>query len=118
MRQIDVNNARWSFIIIRKGIVNTRILKGTNQQAMQMVNERGDLILLLVYFMAESDLHRQARIHRERAELFAQYASMAKFPETRQMYERLAIRESALADQFERQAAKSNGDDGGSGSHD
>ena len=48
MRQIDANNARWPFIIIRMGMVNTRIPKGTNQQAMQMVNERGDLILLLV----------------------------------------------------------------------
>ena len=62
--------------------------------------------------MTESNLRRQARIHRERAELFAQYASMGIFPETRQMYEHLATRESALADQFEREAraAESNDD--------
>jgi len=68
--------------------------------------------------MTESDFHRQARIHRERAKLFAQHASMAKFPETRQMYERLAIRESALADEFEGRPAESNGNEGGSGPHD
>jgi hypothetical protein len=37
----------WPLIIIQMCIDNTRISKGTNQQVMQMVNERGDLILLL-----------------------------------------------------------------------
>jgi len=65
----------------------------------------------------ESELHRQARIHRERAKLFAQHASVAMFPETRQMYERLAIIASALANQFERRAAESEGNDKKSGPH-
>jgi hypothetical protein len=41
-------STRWPFIIIQMGIDNTRISKGTNQHVMQMVNERSDLILLLV----------------------------------------------------------------------
>jgi hypothetical protein len=55
--------------------------------------------------MEEDEIRHRARIFRARAERFAEYASKGIFPDTREMYRRLAARESALADQLERQAS-------------
>jgi hypothetical protein len=53
--------------------------------------------------VADAELHRQARVQRERANLFAEHASKATLPETREIYARLALAEYALAEQLERQ---------------
>src|ERR1700730_18068879 len=49
-----------------------------------------------------SSISGQARFHRGRAESFNAHATNTKNPGTREMYLRLAGREVALAEQFER----------------
>ena len=56
-----------------------------------------------VISLPDTDRHRQARVQRERADLFAEHASKSTLLETREMYTRLALVECALADQLERQ---------------
>jgi len=58
-----------------------------------------------VISLPDTDRHRQARVQRERADLFAEHASKATLPETREMYARVALMECALADELERQIA-------------
>ena len=61
--------------------------------------------------MTETELHRQARVQRERADLFAEHASKASLAETREIYARLALAEYALAEQLERQITEAEPSD-------